>query len=66
MEKEVEYCLMVIENAKKRGNKSCQVPIFAKPETIQKMNDMGYETKQIGFDPSEPYAHVYIKFQIEL
>ena len=62
MEKEVEYCLMVIENAKARGNTSCQVPIFAKLETIKKMNEMGYDSYQVGFDPSEPYAHLYIKF----
>jgi len=62
MEKEIEYCLMVIENAKARGNTSCQVPIFAKPETVSKMKELGFIAYQVGFDPTEPYAHVYIKF----
>jgi hypothetical protein len=62
IQKEVDYCLMVIENAKARGNTSCQVPIFAKPETITKMIELGHDARQIGFDPTEPYAHVYIKF----
>lgn len=68
MKKEVEYCLMVIENAKTRGNTSCQVPIFAKPETIEhldlmlKMVDPEYVVRQVGFDPTEPYSYVYIKF----
>ena len=63
MEKEeVEYCLMVIENARARGNTSCQVPIYAKPETVAKMVELGYKAYQVGFDPTEPYAHVYIKF----
>lgn len=68
MKKEIEYCLMVIENAKARGNTSCQVPMFAKPETIKhldlmlKMVSPEYVVRQVGFDPTEPYAHVYIKF----
>lgn len=68
MKKEIEYCLMVIENAKARGNTSCQVPIWAKPETINqldlmlKMVNTEYVVRQVGFDPTEPYAHVYIKF----
>jgi hypothetical protein len=62
MEKEIEYCLMVIENAKARGNTSCQVPIYAKPETVSKMVELGHTAYQVGFDPKEPYVHVYIKF----
>ena len=62
IQKEVDYCLMVIENARARGNTSCQVPIFAKPETVSKMVELGYKSYQVGFDPTEPYAHVYIKF----
>jgi hypothetical protein len=62
IQKEVDYCLMVIENARARGNTSCQVPIFAKPETVAKMVELGYKSYQVGFDPTEPYAHVYIKF----
>ena len=62
IQKEVDYCLMVIENAKARGNKSCQVPIFAKKETIEKMIELGYESYQLGFDATEPYSHVYINF----
>ena len=53
---------MVIENAKARGNTSCQVPIYAKLETVAKMVELGYIARQVGFDPTEPYAHVYIKF----
>jgi hypothetical protein len=58
MEKEVEYCLMVIENAKARGNTFCQVPIWAKPETIAKMVELGYKAHQVGFEPTEPYVHI--------
>ncbi len=62
MEKEeVEYCLMVIENARARGNTSCQVPIYAKSEAVAKLVELGYKAYQVGFDPTEPYAHVYIK-----
>ena len=59
---EVDYCLMVVKNAKDRGNTSCQVPIWAQAETIEKLKEMGYVARQIGFDPSEPYAHVEVKF----
>ena len=38
IEEEVEYCFYVMNNAKTRGNNSCQVPIFANPETIQSDN----------------------------
>jgi hypothetical protein len=62
IEEELEYCFYVMDNAKKRGNTSCQVPIFAKPETIQILKDKGFECNQEGFDITEPYAHVYIKF----
>ena len=68
MKKEIEYCLMVIENTKTRGNTSCQVPIWAKPETINQLDLMlkmvypEYVVRQVGFDPTEPYAYVYIKF----
>lgn len=61
MEKEVEYCLMVIENAKARGNTSCQAPLWAKPETIAKLEELGHTARQIGFDPTEPNVHVHIK-----
>jgi hypothetical protein len=63
IQKEIDYCLMVIENARKVGNTSCQVPIFAKPETVTKMIEFGHTAYQVGFDPTEPYAHVYIKFK---
>jgi hypothetical protein len=62
IEEEVEYCFYVMNNAKTRGNNSCQVPIFAKPETIQILKDKGFNCHQEGFDASEPYAHLSIKF----
>jgi hypothetical protein len=62
IEEEVEYCYLVMDNAKKRGNTSCQVPIFAKLETIQILKDKGIDCQQKGFDATEPYAHLYIKF----
>ena len=62
MEEEVKYCLLVMENAKARGNTSCQVPIFAKPETLERLAEMGLAARQVGFDATEPYAHVAIKF----
>ena len=60
---ELDYCLTVIENAKKRGNSSCQVPIYADPKTINALVELDYQTYQVGFDPTEPYVHVYIKFK---
>jgi len=63
MKTEVEYCLMVIENAKARGNKSCQVPIFAKEETIKKMNELGYDVRQLGEPSTDTYTHLYINFK---
>lgn len=51
-----------MENAKARGNTSCQVPIFAKPETLEKLAEMGLAARQVGFDATEPYAHVEIRF----
>lgn len=62
MEDEVKYCLFVMENAKARGNTSCQVPIFAKPETLERLAEMGLAARQVGFDATEPYAHVEIRF----
>ena len=60
MEEELDYCLMVIENAKSRGNLSCQVPIWAKTETIEELIKLGYPARQVGFDPTEPYVHLYV------
>jgi len=60
---ELDYCFTVIENAKKRGNTSCQVPIYADSKTIDSLLELGYTAYQVGFDPTEPYVHVYIKFK---
>ena len=62
MEKELEYCLTVIENARARGNTSCQVPIWATQETLEELAKLGYQARQIGYDPTEPYVHVSVKF----
>lgn len=62
IEEEIEYCFYVMNNAKIRGNNSCQVPIFAKSETIQILKDKGFNSYQVGFDATEPYAHLVIKF----
>ena len=62
IEEEVEYCYYVMDNAKSRGNTSCQVPIFAHLETIQILKDKGLNCYQVGFDSTEPYVHLYIKF----
>ena len=61
MEEELDYCLTVIENAKCRGNLSCQVPIWAKVETIEELTKLGYPARQVGFDPTEPYVHLYVE-----
>jgi hypothetical protein len=60
MEEELDYCLTVIENAKRRGNLSCQVPIWARAETIEELAKLGYSARQVGFDSTEPYHHLYV------
>ena len=60
MMNQLEYCLQVIENAKSRGNTSCQVPIWAEHETIDKLAELGYPARQIGFDQTEQYHHLKI------
>lgn len=60
MEEELDYCLTVIENAKRRGNLSCQVPIWARTETIEELAKLGYSARQVGFDSTEPYHHLYV------
>jgi len=62
MEKELEYCFLVIENAKKRGLKFCQVPIFGLDETINKLNEIGFKANRIGFEPSDPMSHIEIEW----
>jgi len=61
---QLEYCLQVIENAKARGNRSCQVPIWAEPKTIADLTKMEFKVQQIGFDKMEPYHHLKINFSL--
>jgi hypothetical protein len=61
---QLEYCLQVIENAKARGNRSCQVPIWAEPETIAALTKMEFKVQQIGFDKMDPSHYLKLNFSL--
>jgi len=62
IKEELDYCLMIIENAKNRNNTGCQVPIFAEAETLNELKNLNLNFYQVGFDKSDSNSYIQIKF----
>ena len=62
IKEELDYCLMIIENAKNRNNTGCQVPIFAEAETLNELKNLTLNFYQVGFDKFDKSSYIQIKF----
>jgi len=54
-------CDLVIFEAKKRGNKYCQVQTFGKKVTIDNLITRGYKVERVGTEQDDPSVYLSIK-----
>jgi|AntAceMinimDraft_10_1070366.scaffolds.fasta_scaffold191946_2 hypothetical protein len=54
-------CDLVIVEAKKRGNKYCQVQTFGEEVTIDNLITRGYKVERVGMERDDPSVYLSIK-----